>query len=75
MDDIKIYSVGEAKAKGLMQLKVWVDKVDFPWILSEYKRIISDKNRKVMIVQNYSRFTLFVDELASINALSDKEET
>lgn len=63
MDDTKIYNIVEAEAEGLIQLKVWVDKVDFPWILSEYKRISKDKNRKVMIVQNYSRFTLYVDEI------------
>lgn len=74
MEDINIYSVEDAEAAGLMQLKIWVDKVDFPWLLSEYNRIIKDKSRKAMIVQNYSRFTLFVNELVNISNLINKEE-
>lgn len=70
MEDIKIYTIEEAETEGLMQLKVWVDKVDFPWILSEYYRISKDKSRKVMIVQNFSRFTLYVNELVNVNNLN-----
>lgn len=73
MEDIKIYTVKEAEAIGLMQLKIWVNKKEFPWILSEYKRLSKDKNRTVMIVQNYSQFTLYVNELASVNNLNDME--
>ena len=64
----KIYTLEELEQKiekyDLIQLYLWLPEDRLVYLKKELIRIGSDKRRKVFIVRKFSKYSLFVDNIA-----------
>lgn len=69
---MKMYSLGEAKTKGLIQHTVWVrdnmEERDF--LKRSQDQVLVNTNRVALIVKNGGRLSLYVDDVSYIRKVA-----